>query len=140
MQCRKNITVEDNEERMNIANFINMYMYYIYLYIYHIYIYTNIYIYIYIYMYIMSWTIILVQYLLLSYLNLCPRQCKWKVGTTYLAIRTKDNQNIFEYKNILLLKPPQTAKSNITHCDQREKLRTIILSHLSGAFPDEVNQ
>ena len=40
MQCRKNITVEDNEERMNIANFINIYMYYIYLYIYHIYIYV----------------------------------------------------------------------------------------------------
>ena len=25
MQCRKNITVEDNKKRMNIANFINMY-------------------------------------------------------------------------------------------------------------------
>ena len=32
MQCRKNITVEDNKKRMNIANFINIY--------------TNIYIYI----------------------------------------------------------------------------------------------
>ena len=32
MQCRKNITVEDNKKRMNITNFINMY--------------TNIYIYI----------------------------------------------------------------------------------------------
>ena len=49
MQCRKNITVEDNEERMNIANFINMYMYYIYLYIYHIYIYIYKYIYTYVY-------------------------------------------------------------------------------------------
>ena len=27
----------------------------------------------------------------LPYLILCPRQCKWKVVTTYLAIRTKDN-------------------------------------------------
>ena len=48
MQRRKNITVEDNEERMNIANFINMYIYYIYIYIYiyiyHIYIYIQIYI------------------------------------------------------------------------------------------------
>ena len=26
MQCRKNITVEDNKQRMNIANFINMYI------------------------------------------------------------------------------------------------------------------
>ena len=26
-----------------------------------------------------------------SYLILCPRQCKWKVATTYLAIRTKIN-------------------------------------------------
>ena len=32
MQCRKNITVQDNKKRMNIANFINIY--------------TNIYIYI----------------------------------------------------------------------------------------------
>ena len=26
-----------------------------------------------------------------AYLTLCPRQWKWKVGTTYLAIRTKNN-------------------------------------------------
>ena len=25
MQCRKNITVQDNKKRMNIANFINIY-------------------------------------------------------------------------------------------------------------------
>ena len=25
------------------------------------------------------------------YLILCPRQCRWKVATTYLAIRTKKN-------------------------------------------------
>ena len=25
------------------------------------------------------------------YLILCPRQCKWKVATTYLAIRNKNN-------------------------------------------------
>ena len=25
MKCRKNITVEDNKKRMNIANFINIY-------------------------------------------------------------------------------------------------------------------
>ena len=25
MQCRRNITVEDNRKRMNIANFINIY-------------------------------------------------------------------------------------------------------------------
>ena len=35
MQCRKNITVEDNKKRMNITNFINIYTYkYIYIYIY----------------------------------------------------------------------------------------------------------
>ena len=37
MKCRKNIRAEDDKERMNIVNFINMYMY------------TNIYIYIYIF-------------------------------------------------------------------------------------------
>ena len=26
MQCRKNITVEDNKKRMNITNFINIYI------------------------------------------------------------------------------------------------------------------
>ena len=26
-----------------------------------------------------------------SYMILCPRHCKWKVATTYLAIRTKNN-------------------------------------------------
>ena len=25
------------------------------------------------------------------YLIMCPRWCKWKVATTYLAIRTKNN-------------------------------------------------
>ena len=34
MQCRKNITVEDNKKRMNIASFINIYILYIYIYIY----------------------------------------------------------------------------------------------------------
>ena len=28
------------------------------------------------------------------YLILCPRQCKWKVATTYLAVATKNNQNL----------------------------------------------
>ena len=27
MQCRKNITVEDNKKRMNITNFVNMFIY-----------------------------------------------------------------------------------------------------------------
>ena len=25
------------------------------------------------------------------YLTLCPRQCKWKVATTCVAVRTKNN-------------------------------------------------
>ena len=28
------------------------------------------------------------------YLTLCPRQCKWKVDTSYLAIRAKNNERI----------------------------------------------
>ena len=40
------------------------------------------------------------------YLIPCPRQSKWKVATTYLAIRTNNNENTFEYENLLLLKPP----------------------------------
>ena len=48
------------------------------------------------------------------YLILCPRQCKWKVATTYLAIRTI---KIFEYEDLLLLKPPKITKNNIKHCN-----------------------
>ena len=33
------------------------------------------------------------------YLTLCPRQCKWKVATTYLAIRTKNKWNIWVWKS-----------------------------------------
>ena len=48
MKCRKNIRAEDDKERMNIVNFINMYMY------------TNIYIYIY----------ILIMYIYIIYINI----------------------------------------------------------------------
>ena len=45
------------------------------------------------------------------YLIPCPRQCKGKVATTYLkGLKTI---KIFQYKNLLLLKPPQ---SGIQHC------------------------
>ena len=54
------------------------------------------------------------------YLILCPKQCKWEVATTYLTIRTKTIK-IFEYKNLLLLKPPQITRSNIEHCDHSKK-------------------
>ena len=48
------------------------------------------------------------------YLILCPRQCKEKVATTYLkGLRTI---KIFQYKNLLLLKPPQITRSGIQHC------------------------
>ena len=40
MKCRKNIAVEDHKKRMNVANFINIYIYI------YIYIYANIYTYI----------------------------------------------------------------------------------------------
>ena len=48
------------------------------------------------------------------YLILCPRQRKGKVATTCLTIRII---KIFEYKNLLLLKPPQITRSNIKHWD-----------------------
>ena len=43
-----------------------------------------------------------------------PRYCKWKVATTYSAIRTIKT---FQYENLLLLKPPQITRSNIKHCN-----------------------
>ena len=43
IQCRKNVTVEGNKKRMNIANFKNYIQIYIYIYIYFIYIYIYIY-------------------------------------------------------------------------------------------------
>ena len=55
MQCRKNVTVEENKKRMNVNDFINID--------------TNIYTYI-----------------------ICDKNdSKWKVATTYLAIRTRNN-------------------------------------------------
>ena len=55
------------------------------------------------------------------YLTLCPRQCKWKLATTYLTIRLR-TMKIFEYGNLQLLKPSQITRSNIEHCDQSEKI------------------
>ena len=95
MQCRKNITVKDNKKRVNVANFINIYIQ--------------------IYIPILNVTRMTqnkndsINSILqhgrvvdknccvvfptsgFPYLILCPRQCKWKVATTYLAIRTKNN-------------------------------------------------
>ena len=71
------------------------------------------------------------------YLILCPRQCKGKVATTYLkGLRTI---KIFQYKNLLLLKPPQITKNGIQHCNHWDKRKTIIfLSSILGAFSDMV--
>ena len=94
MQCRKSITVEDNKKRINIANFINIY--------------TNIYTYLYMTRMtqnkndsinsIMQHGRVVDKNCCVvfptsgfPYLILCPRLCKWKVATTYLAIRTKNN-------------------------------------------------
>ena len=50
-----------------------------------------------------------------SFLNLCLRQCNGKVATTYLkGLRTI---KIFQYKNLLLLKPSQITRSGIQHCN-----------------------
>ena len=95
MQCRKNITVEDNKKRMNMGNLIIIYI--------------QIYIPI-LYMTRMTQNkndsinsilqhgrvvdnncCVVFPTSRFPYLILCPRQCKWKVATTYLAIRTKNN-------------------------------------------------
>ena len=52
------------------------------------------------------------------YLVLCPRQCKWKAATTYLTITTKTIK-IFDYENLLLLKPPNNYKK------QHRRLRSL---------------
>ena len=54
-----------------------------------------------------------------SYLILCPRECKWKVATTYLAIRTENNSNTFEYENLLLLISPQETILNIAITEKK---------------------
>ena len=46
---------------------------------------------------------------------------------------------MFEYENLLHLKTAQITRSNIEHCDHWEKIRTIVLTFLSGALPDKVN-
>ena len=95
MQCRKNITVEDNKKRMNIASFINIYIqiYIPILYVKRIAQNKN-----------DSINSILQHGRVVDknccevfpasgfpYLTMCPAQYKWKVATTYLAIRTKNN-------------------------------------------------
>ena len=95
MQCRKNITVEDNKKKNEYS-------------------WPYKYIYKYIYLYYMwrewlkvknDWITSILQHDRVvdksccvvfptsgfPYLTLCPRQCKWKVATTYLALRTKNN-------------------------------------------------
>ena len=95
MQCRKNISLQDKKELvyLAIASYINIYTYVIYdendskekwlnklntavcSY---------------------CWQKFSVVFLAsgFPYLFLCPRQCKWKVATTYLAIRNKNDLNI----------------------------------------------
>ena len=68
------------------------------------------------------------------YLTLCPRQCKWKVATTYSAII-----KIFEYENLLLLKLPQITRNNIKHCNQCEKKKNNNFIIFIRSFPDKVN-
>ena len=50
---------------------------------------------------------------------LCSRQCKGKVATNYL--QELKTIKIFQYKNLVLLKPPQTIRSGIQHCNHWEK-------------------
>ena len=63
-----------------------------------------------------------------------PVATTYKVATTYFTLSTKKNWNIWIWKNLLLLNPPQITRNNIGHCDQWEIIRTIILSYLSGIF------
>ena len=58
------------------------------------------------------------------FLILCPKQCKGKVASTYLK-RLKMIK-IFQYKNLLLLRPPQISRSGIQYCKHWEKRKTII--------------
>ena len=60
--------------------------------------------------------VVLLTKIVVYYLILCPRRCKWKVAITYIAIRTKTIK-IFEYENFLLIKTPQITRCSIEHCD-----------------------
>ena len=52
------------------------------------------------------------------YLILCLRQCKGKVTTTYLAIKTKNNQNIREQKSA-------AVKTSTNYKNQGQTLRSL---------------
>ena len=74
MQCRKNITVEDEKKKKNTQNknnSINSILQHCHV--------------------ADKNCCIVFPILGFPYLILCPRQCKWKLATTYLAIRTKNN-------------------------------------------------
>ena len=79
IQCRKNIAVEDNKKRMNIKermtqnknDSINSILQHGRV--------------------VDKNCCVVFPTSGFPYLILCPRQCKWKVATTYLAIRAKNN-------------------------------------------------
>ena len=84
MQCRKNITVEDSLKRTNMANFINIYKYILPI----------------LYVTKMTQNKNYSINLILQHGRIVDNNCcvvfpaswyKWKVPTTYLAIRTKNN-------------------------------------------------
>ena len=47
-------------------------------------------------------------------------------------------KNYEQLKYLIMKKPLQITRSNIDNCDQREKIRKIILSYLSEASPVKV--
>ena len=84
MQCRKNITVEDSLKRTNMANFINVYKYILPI----------------LYVTKMTQNKNYSTNAILQHGRIVDNNCcvvfptswyKWKVPTTYLAIRTKNN-------------------------------------------------
>ena len=104
MQFRKSITVEDNNKKMNIANFINIY--------------TTIYTYTYVICdenmtqnkndsinsilkhgrVVGKDCCVVFPTSGFPYLILCTRQCKWRVPMTYLARRAKNSLKYLSMK------------------------------------------
>ena len=118
MKCRNNIAVENNKKSMKIADFINIH--------------TNIYTYI-ICEYeskkkdidsilqhgrVVDKNCCVTPTSGFPYLTLCPRQCKWKVDTSYLAIRAKNNERIWVWKYI-------AVKASTNYKKQHRTLRSM---------------
>ena len=74
-----------------------------------------------------------ISYLMMSIVDPVSREVQLEGSYHLLSCK-----NYEQLKYLIMKKPLQITRSNIDNCDQREKIRKIILSYLSEASPVKV--